>query len=196
MPGSGSSMSTAPRERRQDERRVGDRGIFEELLARLERRHDGLDRLAVADHVVRGDRTRARRRRRAGSRRGSRNDSATWRASAQRPSASSASVAGVAADRGLGGRRRRARASSGRVGSTLASSPASSEALSAPIGRPQASLVAAGVPAFAPARGRAAEPLARPPGSPAISSGERGGVGRVAPGARALARPARRAAPR
>ena len=46
---------TAPRERRQDEGRVGDRSVFQELLARLERRDDGLHRVAVPDHVVRCD---------------------------------------------------------------------------------------------------------------------------------------------
>ena len=46
---------TAARKRRQDERRVGDRSIFQKLLARLERHHDGFHRLAVPDHVVRCD---------------------------------------------------------------------------------------------------------------------------------------------
>ncbi len=46
---------TAARQRRQDEGRVGDRRVLQELLARLERRHDGLHRVAVPDHVVRCD---------------------------------------------------------------------------------------------------------------------------------------------
>ena len=97
-------MPRRARERVQHERGVGDRDVLEVLVARLERRDDRFDRLDVADHVVRRD-----ERERVGdvarevvalAQR-----LATWRASAQRPSASSASAAGVAADRRLGGGR-------------------------------------------------------------------------------------------
>ena len=159
-------MSTAPRERRQDERRVGDRSVFQELLARLERRHDGLHRVAVAHHVVRGD-----ERERVGD------VARKVVAVSQRlggltrvgpaPQCEQRERGGVAADRRLGGRSAELERPPGVVGDFRVAGE--QRGLDRTDRASPGIALFARIPAFAPACGRMAKPLARLRGSPAIS---------------------------